>query len=219
VLADTHRRVPETVRYSSVLYNGLDTPIEAPTPLPTDAPQLLCLGRLKRHKGFDLALTAFASIVSRFPRAQLTIAGDGPERPKLEQQAQSLGLGNAVAFTCWVAPQDVPPLVNTASLVVMPSRREAFGLVALDAAVMARPIVATRVGGLVEVVEHQHTGLLVENEEAEALAQAIAFLLNHPQVAIRLGQAARQRAQERFSWQQYVTAYERLYKKLSARAD
>jgi len=108
--------------------------------------------------------------------------------------------------------------MNTSTVVVMPSRRGAFGLVALQAALMARPIVATRVGGLPEVVVHQHTGLLVEKEDSRALAEAIARLLEQPESAIRIGQTARQRAQKLFGWNRCVDAYAALCRKLTQEA-
>jgi len=214
VLTETRQLVPEIIPRSSVLHNGLDTPTNDPEPPPIDAPRLLCLGRLKTRKGFDVALTAFASITDRFPDARLTIAGDGPERSKLEQQAVKLGLKGVIEFIGWVAPEKVPAVVNASTIVVMPSRHEPFGLVALDAALMARPIVASRVGGLSEVVIHQQTGLLVEPEDSAELAEAIIFLLDHPEKAMRMGQAARQRALDVFSWERCVDGYANLYKRL-----
>ena len=211
----TRHLVPGFVPRVSVIYNGVEVPSLRPEPLPIAAPRLLCLGRLFAEKGVDLLLTALASIVDRCPQARLVIAGDGPERSALEQQAAELGLGHRVEFTGWIAPAAVPALINTATLVVMPSRREALPLVALEAASMARPVVATRVGGLPEVVAHEQTGLLVAPEDSDALAEAIAFLLEHPETARRMGQAARRRAEEVFSWTRCVDAYETLYRRLT----
>jgi glycogen(starch) synthase len=179
---------------------------------------LLCLGRLAPEKGFDLALTALASLIERFPHIRLVIAGDGPARTDLEQQAAKLGLAHVVDFIGWVAPDKVPALLNTATVVVMPSWREGLPLVALEAALMARPVVATRVGGLPEVVVHGQTGLLIEKEDSDGLAKAIAFLLEHPETATQMGQAAQQRAQEVFNSEQCVNAYDALYQKLITEA-
>lgn len=214
LLDEARQLVPEITPYSSVIHNGLDVPPLPPTPLPTDPPRLLCLGRLLPEKGFDLALVAFASLVDRFPHTRVIIAGDGPARSELEQQAAELGLTPRVDFRGWVAPEKVPELLNSATVVVMPSRTEGFPIVALQAALMARPIVATRVGGLPEAVLHQETGLLVEKEDSRALAEAIAFLLNHPETAVEMGRAGRLRAQELFSLERHVDAYDALYRKL-----
>jgi glycogen(starch) synthase len=97
----------------------------------------------------------------------------------------------------------------------MPSRwEEAFGLVALEAALMARPVVATRVGGLPEVVLDGETGLLVQKDDSGALARAVGFLLDHPEQAMSMGNAGRLRAKEVFSLARYVDAYDTLYRRL-----
>jgi len=133
----------------------------------------------------------------------------------LERQINELGLTDIVDLIGWVAPGEVPALLNTATVVLMPSRQEPFGLVALEAALMARPVIATRVEGLPEVVVHEQTGLLVEQENSGALAEALAYLLARPHTAIQMGQAARLRAQQVFSWERHVTAYDALYQKLA----
>lgn len=206
--------VPGFVPRSSHIYNGLEIPVLLPEPLPIEAPRLLCLGRLSIEKGFDIVLTAFAAIVHRFPQARLVIAGDGPTKADLEQQAAALDVRDVVDFMGWIAPEKVPSLVNSATLVVMPSRSEGFPLVALEAALMARPVVAARVGGLAELVLHEETGLLVEPEDSNALSDAIIFLLDHPKAASQMGQAARERARDVFSWERCVHAYEAVYRKL-----
>jgi glycosyltransferase involved in cell wall biosynthesis len=201
---------------SSIIYNGLEIPGLAPEPLPFDPPRILCLGRLSPEKGMDVALAAFASVVSRFPAARLTIAGDGAARWELQRQAAAYGVDHAVDFIGWVAPGEVPSLINASTLVLMPSRKDSMPLVALEASLMARPIIGTLVGGLPEVVAHEETGLLVESEDSQAAARAILFLLSNPAVAVRLGDAARARAQRVFGWEEHVSAYDALYRKLTA---
>jgi len=210
--------MPEIRERSSVIYNGLDTPDVIPESLPFDAPRILCVGRLLHQKGFDLAIAAFAALVDRFPQARLTIVGDGPSRFDLEQQAAALGLGEAVEFKGRISPEHVRELMNTATIVVMPSRSEGFPMVALEAAHMARPVVATPVGGLPESVVHQRTGLLVEPEDSLALAEAIAFLLSHPDIARQMGQAGRSRVLDIFNMERFVDAYDMLYRKLIQQA-
>jgi glycogen(starch) synthase len=206
--------VPEIVSRSAVIYNGLEIPPLPLRPLPFDPPKILCLGRLAHEKGFDLALTAFASIIECFPYARLILAGDGPARAKLERQAAEEKISQAVKFIGWVASEAVPALINDATMVLMPSRQDSFPLVALEAAGMARPVVATRVGGLPEIVLHRDTGLLVRPEDSADLADAICFLVDNPGAAIRMGKAGRKRVETVFSWQKHVDAYDTLYRKL-----
>jgi glycogen(starch) synthase len=215
VLAQGQRLVPDIISRSSVIYNGLESPLLPSRPLPTDSPRVLCLGRLSPEKGFDVAIGAFVSIVEHFPQARLVIAGDGPLKADLEQQVLELKIRDAVDFVGWISPEMIPSLINTATLVVMPSRSEGFPLVALETALMARPIVATWVGGLPEVVAHEKTGLLVEPEAPGALGEAIAYLLDHPETARQMGETARRQVQDLFSWERHVNAYDALYQKLA----
>jgi glycogen(starch) synthase len=218
LLENARRLAPEITRRSSIIRNALPSPGLLPMPLPSTAPRLLCLGRLVREKGFDLALKALAAVLPRFPYVRLIIAGDGPERPALQRQTVELGLESFVEFTGWVAREDVPALMNQAVALVMPSRREGLPLVALEAAQMARPVIAARVGGLPEIVAHGQTGLLVDREDVAGLARAFSLLLENPELAVRLGRTARERVQTEFSWNVHVDSYERLYLRLSARS-
>ena len=214
-LTDACAIVPEICDRSSLIYNGLGTPTISPAPLPFDSPHILCLGRLVPEKGFDLALRAFAALRRQFPEARFTIAGDGELRNDLEKQAAQLGLNGRITFTGWVSPDKIPALINTSTVVVVPSRyREPFALVALQAAQMARPVVATNIGGLCESVSDQQTGLLFENENVTALTEAIAYLLKHADVAVEMGGKARLRALEIFGLDAHVGAYDALYTKL-----
>jgi glycogen(starch) synthase len=214
-LAEARAAIPAIAPRSSVIYNGVIPPVAIAAPLPFDPPRLLCLGRLLPQKGFDLALRALAVLRPRWPEARLLVAGDGPARADLEQGAAALGLRDAVEFAGWVAPHEVAALLNAAAVVLMPSRWEGLPLVALEAALMARPVVATRVGGLPEVILHGETGLLVDAEDGAALAAAIEELLANPQRATRLGEAAQVRAAEVFGWERCVDAYDALYRRLS----
>jgi glycosyltransferase involved in cell wall biosynthesis len=206
--------IPEIRSRSSVILNGIEQPFLKPYPLPFDVPRLLCIGRLTPEKGFDVAITAFAYLVKRFPCARLIIAGDGPSRRDLERYANKLKISDVVKFVGWVAPNDVSLLIRSSTLVMMPSRSEGLPLVALEASFMARPLVASRIGGLAEVVSHKETGLLVEREDPNALAKAVEYLLNRPKIALKMGKAARRRIQKVFGWEQHVDSYDALYHRL-----
>jgi len=213
---DEARKLNPAIRSrSSVIRNGIEQLTVLPSPLPFDPPKLLCLGRLATQKGFDVALTAFASIVDRYPHVRLVLAGDGPERLELERQAQELGIIHAVDFLGWVAPEMIPEIINTSTIVLMPSRWEGLPLVALEVGLMARPIVATPVDGLTEVIEHQRTGVLVEPEDSVGFSEAIEQLLDNPERAKNIGHEARRRIRRVFSFERHVNAYNSLYRKLN----
>ena len=217
-LLDVRGILPEITKRSSVIYGCVAQPNIDPLPLSFEKPRIVCVGRLVREKGFDLAVDALGLLIKDYPQLCLTIVGNGPERIPLERRVAELGLTDVVEFTGNVHNNLVPQLFNMATVIVVPSRyREPFGLVALEAAQMARPIVASRFGGLLESVIHQQTGLLVENENAVAFAQAIAFFLDHPDVARQMGQAARKRVLKVFGLQRYVDEYDRLYKDVRSR--
>jgi len=202
---------------SGVIWNGVAPPSMRPTPLPFTPPRLLCLGRLVSAKGFDVALDAFAQLAATVPGLEMDVAGDGPERGALEALALRLGIGDRVRFLGWVEPERVYEQLNQATVVLMPSRREGLPLVALQAGLMGRPIVASRVGGLPEVVRDGLSGSLVNPDDAHGLAAATRALLEDPDLTTRMGQAARERATAVFSWDATVQAYDALYRRFSAK--
>lgn len=205
---------PSLTSRSSVIHNGVDVPDVMAAPYPEYVMQLLCLGRLVAQKGFDLALRAFAEVSPRFPDARLVIAGDGEERDRLEAMANDLGLNRVTDFPGLVAPERVAALMNQSRMVLMPSRREGLPVAALETACAARPIIASRVGGLPELVVHNETGLLFEKEDVGELARSVVRLLTQPALAARLGLAARKRVESHFSWRKYVDEYLALYRRL-----
>jgi glycogen(starch) synthase len=158
---------------------------------------------------------ALASIVRVVPEIQLTIAGDGIDRPGLEQQARRLNLDDKIVVAGWVAPRDVLDLINTATIVIVPSRWfEPAPLVAIQAAHMGRPVVGARTGGIPELVADRVTGLVVDKDDSEAIARAVIHLLRHQDEARSMGQRGNARARSMFGWQRCIDAYEALYMRL-----
>ncbi len=216
MLSSSLRLIPDIGSCSSVIVNGLPWPAAQPTPLPVVEPRLLVIGRAVVQKGFDLALEAFAIVRRQCPQARLVVAGSGEAMPALRQLAAALGVQDSVDFLGWVDSTAIPDLINTATLVLAPSRwEEPFGLVALEAAQLGRPVIATDVGGLGEVVAHGETGLLAPRENPKALAEAILLLLADPQRAQAMGQAGRARAASMFSFERMVDSYDALYRQLA----
>lgn len=206
--------VPALANRSSLILNALRPPPMAPAPVPSGYPMILCVGRLTEQKGFDIALTAFAHVIRRYPDASLVIAGEGDLRALLERQATDLRLNAQVRFLGRQSHGQVYRLLNEATLLLAPSRYEPFGLVALEAAQMGRPVVASRVDGLEEVVVHGETGLLVEPEKCDELADAILTLLDSPAMCAEFGARARQRAEVSFAFGDFLDRYEHLYQEL-----
>lgn len=215
MLRHARQLAPEINHRSSVIYNCVDLPAEPPRPLPFEPPTILCLGRVVRDKGFDVAVAAFSLVRQQIPAVRLVVAGDGPATCELQEQVARAGLNESVDFPGWIVPAQVPALLNTATIVLMPSRwQEAFGIVALQGMQMGRPVIASDVGGLPEVVLDGQTGFIVPKEDPSALASACLRLLSNASLAEQMGIAARTRAQETFSFDRHVDEYEALYDKL-----
>ncbi len=178
-----------------VVHYGIEARAEPP-PLP-GAPRLAIVGRLIPIKGHDVLLRAVARARERLPGLTLEIAGDGELEAELRATATRLGLDDAVTFLGRVAPVD--PVLERAEVVVVPSFGEGFGMVALEAMERGRPVIASDVGGLPEIVDEGRTGMLVPPGDVEALARAIAELADDPARAAAMGEAGRTRALEEFS--------------------
>jgi glycogen(starch) synthase len=213
-LAQVRQLFPEVSSRSSIIPNGIDTAAFPMSPMPQDFLRLLYLGRLVEQKGIDVLLNAMTIVIKKHPSARLVIAGDGPKRAELGEQVKRLRLTTCVEFVGWVAPQQVPALISSATMVIIPSRWEGCPNVALQAGSMGRPVVGSRVGGLAEIIDHEQTGVLVESEDSNGLAQAIIGLIRNPKTTIRMGQAAHAKIQNAFSWGRYVDDYAGLYRKL-----
>lgn len=168
--------------------------------------------RLVPQKGVDVLIDAFPLVLRRHPRATLIVAGDGPERAVLERRAATAGLGDRVVFTGWT--NHALDVMAGCDVVAMPSRWEGFGHVALEAMRCARPVVASRVDAIPEVVQHEQTGLLVPADDPEALADAIATLFDRPAWAAALGAAGRDRLRTCFSVERMVHQTADLYRRL-----
>jgi glycosyltransferase involved in cell wall biosynthesis len=199
----------------SAIRNGCPAPPVAPLPLPFDPPRVLYLGRLSQEKRVDVAVAAFARL-DRGLGAKLLIAGNGPTRQQLDRQVDLLGVRDRVEFRGMVPSTEIWHLLNEATMVVMPSRTEGLPLVALEASAMARPVLASAVGGLTEVVIDGLTGRSLPVGDVPALASAMAELLGCPERARSMGLAARRHVLEVFDWERFVDQYEDLYRAMIA---
>lgn len=199
-----------------LVLNGVQPPAVQPVAAPVGGPAvMLGVGRMVPEKGFDVAVRALTDL----PGVRLVLAGDGPVCGALQALAAEIGVADRVDFAGWVRPDAVWDLINRSHLMVMPSRwEEPFGLVAVQAALMERPLVASRVGALPEIVADGETGRLVPAEDPPALAAAVRGLLADPPRMVELGAEARRRAVERFSMQRCAAEYEAVYRAVLSRA-
>jgi len=172
-------------------------------------PRLLCIGRLIPIKGHLVLLRAVAQARARVPALVLDVAGRGPLEPALKAYARELGLDEAVRFLGYVSP--IQRAIEETAIVVVPSLGEGFGMVALEAMERARPVIASAVGGLPEIVADGVTGIVVEPVDAEALAEAIVALAGDLDRAAAMGEAGRERALSEFPPERSAQRIEELY--------
>jgi len=203
----------------SLVYNGVDLQryeepqvcctLHGEYPIPVDAPIVGVVARLEPEKGHPTLLEAWPAVLGAVPNAHLLIVGEGTERDSLEAQAASLGIGESVIFTG--RRDDVPAVTAALDVAVLPSYREAQGLSILEAMALSRPVVASAVGGIPEMIEHGRTGLLVPPRNPKVLADSIVRLLTDHPLADTLGRAGKDLVHERFCVELMVRAVETIY--------
>ncbi len=172
-------------------------------------PRLVCVGRLIPIKGHVVLLRALARARQEVPGIVLDVAGRGPLAPALARYARELGIEEAVRFLGFVSP--IEAAFEDAAIVVVPSLGEGFGMVALEAMERGRPVIASAVGGLPEIVADGETGLVVPPADVGALADAIVALAGDLPRAAEMGAAGRVRALAEFTPERCVELIEGLY--------
>jgi glycosyltransferase involved in cell wall biosynthesis len=173
---------------------------------------VLAAGRLSPDKGFHILIDAVPAVLARVPKARFVICGDGPQRPELERQVAAAGLAGVVVFAGF--RDDLDSWMPNADLFVLPSFAEGLPNVLLEAHACGVPVVATAVGGSPELVVAGETGCLVPPGDALALAAAIVPLLLDEQRRRRMGDAARSRVRDQFTFAVQARAYLDLFEEL-----
>lgn len=186
---------------------------------PSLVPTMISVARLDacyrmRYKGIDTVIEAMPSLVSEFPGLRYIVVGEGPDRPRLENLADSLNLGNHVKFTGTVNEPELKEIYRQASVFVLPSGGEGFGIVYLEAMAYGLPVIAARAGGAPEVVLDGQTGLLVPYGDPEVASMAIRQILSDPALARRLGEAGRRRVKEKFTFPRFKERVVQILEKL-----
>ena len=188
--------------------------------LQNDDELILCPTRLDPHKGLDTLIEAGAILKQRLPSRNLilAVAGSGPEKYKsrLLQRAEALSLSSSIRLGASdgrdFSHQEMATLYRRAKIVVLPSRREGFGQVLLEAFVFKRPVVAANTGGIPDIVIPEETGLLFNRDEPDDLAHQLGRLLEEESLAELLSQQAYKRLLRKFDASLMARAYLKLYK-------
>ena len=167
-------------------------------------------GRLEPRMGHAELFEAWPSIIGEFPAARLLVVGDGSLRPRLEARARELGLVSQIIFAG--RRTDFPHVLDAIDLLALPSLSEGMALTAIEASAMGRPVVATAVDGIPEVIREARTGRLVPPADPAALSRAIRGVLRDPLGAQRMGRAGRDFVLDRFSLERHVSSTARVYR-------
>lgn len=223
------RLEPEAANKGHVIHNGVDTErFRNTTQYHHDRPYLLAFGRLTHKKGFDLLLEAFAKLAGSESNVDLVLAGEGEEREPLETHAEALGLKGRVRFFGRANPDQVAQLLSGCLFALVPSRSEPFGIVALEILAAGKPLVATNVGGIPEILtslspDHRSANstrpahasgpretvppyALLANPTAEDLATAMRKCLHRVDELTCLSHLGRSDL-ARFAWSRVVDKY------------
>ena len=223
-LIERHKIPPENI---VKIYNGIE--IEEYNPdlkelrnkklevrrelgLKNDVPVIGAIGRLVWQKGFEYLIRAAPEVLKKCPEARFLIVGEGPLKNKLILTSEKLNVADRIIFTGFRS--DIKEILASIDVLAMPSLLEGLPMVLLEAMAMAKPIVATRIDGITEVLENDKTGLLVPAKNSHALAEPIVGILKDKAKANFFGQNAREAVKEKFSVKKMVEQIELAYEKL-----
>lgn len=206
---------PRVIPFGAASHPGEATPL--PERRPGEPLDLLFIGRLVERKGVRVLIEA----LSRGGSDRLTVVGEGPERQRLEETVRDLGLDDRVRFTGSIPSEALRRTLAKSDALVLPAVRDAkgdvegLGVVLIEALLAGRPVIASRSGGIVDIVRHEETGLLVEPGDPDALAAAIARYRDDPGLARTLAAKGREHVQAEFSWDRIIDRLEDLYREVA----
>lgn len=169
------------------------------------------VARLSREKGIDNLLKAFASIKKKISHSHLLIVGDGNQRDNLQSLARQLGIDNSITWMGQLSWVEAVKCMSLMHVVIVPSRFEGFGLTAVEAMACGKPVAASNVDGLSEIIEEGISGLLINSEDSMAFAKTVTALLKDEKRRKEIGISARRRVQQKYSYLLYLKRVKALY--------
>jgi len=190
---------------------GVDTKIFRPAGKEDDGNIILFVGGLYRMKGLEFLLRAMPIVKAEVPDARLIVVGDGPDRLFLQTVIREVGCSDCASFVGFVPHSNIARHFQYATVFCLPSLSEAFGVSILEAMASGKPIVATNVGGIAQVV--QHGGILVPPRNSKALASALITLLKDNGLRKKMGKYGRQLTERKFDYEIITTKIETIYKR------
>lgn len=174
------------------------------------------VSRLRYEKGVDIFIESLEDVLKAESSAMCLIVGDGPERMNLYRLGERKSINGKIVWTGSKHYEDAMKLLCCMDIVVCPSRTEGFGLTVLEAMYCGKPVIASRTGGLPEVVEDNHSGLLFESGNTQDLSEKLLKLIRDPDLRTGMGKNARQRAIDEFSFDIFTQRIKELYEEVLA---
>jgi glycosyltransferase involved in cell wall biosynthesis len=219
--SDAYRRkfvlaFPNVSDRTIFIHNGVDLSRFSPGGDRTQAADvrnrfILCVADLQEYKGIDVLLHASTPLLSADPSLTLVLAGDGPLRRELDRLATELGVRHQIMFLGRQGEFEIRRLLHGCALMVLPSRMESFGIALIEAMACRVPVVATNVGGIPEIIEHEISGILIEPENSAALAAALRRVLTDVDLSNRLAESAHRRVRDHFAAARNGAQYSRAF--------
>lgn len=213
------RGIPD--RFIDTVYNGTDftefayhepSAVRAEFGIPTDRKVIGLVGRVCREKGHLLMVDAMKDVLTEYPKTHVMFVGriEATFEPEFQEAVAMAGVGSHLTMAG--ERHDIPRLMDSFDFTAMPSHRETFGIAAIEAMARKKAVVASRIGGLTEVVRHKQTGLLIDLQPQE-LASAISYMLEHEQEREQMGLLGRALVEEKFTLREMVRQLEGVYTK------
>jgi glycosyltransferase involved in cell wall biosynthesis len=201
----------------TTIHNGADIALfrGSVRPAPASIRRILHIGKFEHKKSQDVILRAFKRLLGAYPDCSLVLIGSsGPLLGETRMLITELGLQKQVEMHVNVPHDQLPEFMGNADLFILPSRAEPFGIVLLEAGAAGLPVVATRVGGIPELIEDERTGLLIAPDSVEELEQAIRRLIENPELAGELARRWQERVMATWNWDVTCQKYLKLVKQI-----
>jgi glycosyltransferase involved in cell wall biosynthesis len=218
--SDTYRRklleaFPDIEHKTIYIHNGINPahfrPAESGPGTSEKSRYILCVAELREYKAIDVLLHAAKPLLANDRSLKLVLAGDGPLRGELEDLSSSLGISSQTVFLGTQGMAEIVKLLQGCETMVLPSRMEPFGIVLIEAMACKKPVVATRVGGIPEIIEHEVSGILVEMENPQALTEGLRRVLTDGDLRKTVAENGYARVLERFCSTHNGEAYEKAF--------
>ncbi len=175
--------------------------------------RIICVANFKKHKGINYLISAMPEILRSFPDTKLVLVGKGPERKNLESQISNLKIENSVELKGGLPHQKIPEELFKSEAFVLPSVSEGLGIAILEAQAIGIPVVASKIGGIPDIIENGRTGILIKPKSSRAISQAVFKIFSQPDFAKSLTQNAKINI-KKYDWKNIAEKIEKIYQEM-----